>query len=425
MNKKLKEIKYEYSKLDNISKNLKDYFSKFFRGYLLCMSKFISSINNTYKYFYERIIINKYSDKNTIEDFTDFIYYFSNFNYIENENKLSDLIKYFEDYFSNNEYVDKKWQDNDNTLFEIKNGKLYQTNLIGHSTHVDECQNYYLKLIEKEKLTKFQYSNQKYLWFLKFRKNNLLEQNKDVFLDFFIKIFQKKEMKNLMIKIFPILSENYFINKEFISSFFDKIRAYNFKPNDKCSETISPTLDIYIKSYFDSNQLYESEICAMASFVIFLLHEFTNYLKIYIDNSKYKNSMDLCQFNNMGEYFETLIFGEVVFYINLFQALYILDENNYNKSFVNFKDDFMGCKNCQDMKIINNSFKKLKTFLKSLNIKTTISDIKKPDAFFNIRGQNNFFGFCSNNDKKGRNIDANELFKGTAFEFLINEKKNK
>ena len=428
VNTTLKDIKDEYFKLERIYNKLENYYNKFFRDYLLCMSKFISSINNTYKYFYERIIINKYSDKDNIEDFIDFIYYFTNFNYIENENKLSDFIKYFEDYFSNNEYKDKKWKDSDNNVFEIKNGKLIQTNLIGNSEHVDECENYCLKLIEKEKLTKFQYSNQKYLWFLKFKKNNLLEQNKKVLLDFFLNIFQKKEMKNLMIEVFPILEENYFINKKFIIEFFNKIRAYNFKPYDMCGETISPMLDVYIKSYFDSSQLYESEICALASFVIILLHEFAHYIRIYIykktGNTKYRKSIDLCNFKDIGEYLETLLFGKVVHYINLFQALYILDENNYAKNYVTFKKEFMECENSQNVKTIKESFNKMNTFLKRLNIKANVSNIENPNAFFNIKGRSNVFRLGFNNDKKGRPIDPNELFKGTAFEFLINEKNN-
>ena len=117
----LKDINNEYIKLDNINKNIEIYFIHFFRDYLCCMSYFISSIKNTYNYFYQRIIEDDCSDKENIADFIDFIYYIINFNYKENESKLNEVINYFENYFSEHNYENRKWKDSDNNNFEINN----------------------------------------------------------------------------------------------------------------------------------------------------------------------------------------------------------------------------------------------------------------------------------------------------------------
>ena len=82
------------------------------------------------------------------------------------------------------------------------------------------------------------------------KKNNILWKNKEVFLKFFQNILMKEEIKNLMIKIFPILNDKYFINENFVSEFFNKIRPYNFKPKGMCGETISPYIRCFYKKLF-------------------------------------------------------------------------------------------------------------------------------------------------------------------------------
>ena len=247
---------------------------------------------------------------------------------------------YFEDYFLENNYKNQTWKV-DYFEFSIKNSKLIQKDYINQFQSVENCEKYCLKLIEKEKLGKHEYINQKYLWFLEFRKNNFFEKNKKIFRDFFQNILKKEEMKKLFIYIFPYLEENSIINEEFINEFFDKIKTYNFIPEDSYGETISSTLDVYIKNYFEKNDNVEQDICAMASFIIIIFIELAHYIRIYIfkktGNPKYRKYMGLDQNSEIGEYFETLLFGKVIFGINLYQAVYLLNENNYNYSYNLFK----------------------------------------------------------------------------------------
>ena len=235
----------------------------------------------------------------------------------------------------------------------------------------------------------------------------------------------KEEIKNLLIKIFPILNDKYFINENFVSEFFNKVRPYNFKPKGMCRETISYTLDVYIKSYFNNNS-YESEICAIAYYILVILHEFAQYLKIFIykttGNTIYRKSFDLCKHKDIGDYFETFLFGKIVQHINLLQAIYILDENNYNKKYNQFAEEFLKWGNENVSKIIKDRFKEIIPLLKNLNIKSSTSKMEMNNETFNIKEQFNYFVLGVNNDKKGRPIDNKELFKNTPFEFIINKK---
>ena len=90
------------------------------------------------------------------------------------------------------------------------------------------------------------------------------------------------------------------------------------------------------------------------------------------------------------------------------------------------KNEFFNCENEKDIKKIKDSFKNVNNLLKSLNIKTNISDIRISSNLFNVKEKNKSFILGINKDNKiGRLIDTNELFKGTPFEFLINQEQNK
>ena len=61
--------------------------------------------------------------------------------------------------------------------------------------------------------------------------------------------------------------KNSSINDAFIEE------AFNFKPIDLSTKTISPILNINIKGYFEGDDNIESEICASSSYIILILHE--------------------------------------------------------------------------------------------------------------------------------------------------------
>ena len=53
-----------------------------------------------------------------------------------------------------------------------------------------------------------------------------------------------------------------------------------------------------------------------------------------------------------GRKMELLLFGKIINYLNIKQALYILNENNYNKNVYQFKEDFEKLSQTGEKKII-------------------------------------------------------------------------
>ena len=222
-----------------------------------------------------------------------------------------------------------------------------------------------------------------------------------------------------MKKIFPYLRVNYIVDKKFISDFFEKIRAYNFHPRIHCGETMFATLEIFIKGHFE-NTIPPSDICAVASYVIIIFHEFAHYMRLYLFNltrdETYRSSINLCENDDIGDYLETLLFGDKINFINLIQAIYILDENNYNDTYNSFKEGFEKIKNKNKNKTAKINLKNLKTLINRLNLNINESEKIEPSQNFSVKTGNSYFIIGNYNDKIGRPVDLKKIFKGTSFE---------
>ena len=418
MGRILQDLKDKNSMYENILRDLESFASNDFKKYLASLSILLKAIPKTLNYFNNKIVKSDDNNKEDIDDFIDFLYFISNYDFLSNFKKISEIIEYFESYFNDKndlKYINKKYNLNYH-YFEIKDNTLTQISQIGTKTKIVNINNYCIDLINKYQLYENAYLNQRYLWFLKFRKNNFLERNKKVFVEFFQNIFKEDSMKELMKNIFPYLKENYIINEKYISDFFENIRGYNFHPRIHCGETMLVTLDVFIKSYFEIAN-HSSDICAVASYVIIILHEFAHYTRLYILNltqdETYRNSRELCEENEIGDYLETLLFGEKMNVINLIQAIYILDENNYKNSYTIFKKEFEKIKADSNKKNNKINLKGVKGFIKKLNLNISEYEKKEPTKDFSIKTGNTYFIIGNYNDKCGRPVDLNEIFKGS------------
>ena len=417
----LNELKNQCLKYKNVLKNLEDYLSTYFTEYLYGLSILLKSIGNTLKYFTDRIINTEVRSGEDIDDFVDFIYFIFNYDWKLNFRKIEEIVDYMEKYFIstiNKQYENKTYKIG-NYNFKIKDNTLIQFSGRMTLINLENIDNYCLDLINKYKLCGNDYLNQKYLWFLKFRKNNYFEKNKKIFEEFFQTIFKKNSMKDLMKKIFPYLKQNYIINEKFISDFFKKIRAYNFRPKFHCGETITATLEVFVKGYFEMSDS-PSDICAVASYVIIIFHEFAHYTRIYLYNLTgdkiYRKSKGLCEQDEIGDYFEKLLFGEKSDIINLIQAIYLLDENNYNNNYELFAEGYQKIKNDVKNKTAKVNIKNTPGIIK--NLKLSVSQLGEIDFSkdFPVRTGNHNFIIGNYNDKGGRSADLNKIFAGTAFE---------
>ena len=186
-------------------------------------------------------------------------------------------------------------------------------------------------------------------------------------------------------------------------------------------------MNIYIKDYFEGKDDLNSEICALASYIILILHELALYIRIYIykktNREIYRKSFNLCINNEIGKYLEELLFGNVISSINLNQALFLLNIDNYQKPYKNFKENYQSFGENEIQENNFNDFEKAKVFLNELGLHPNEEDISKIPMMFQIKGDGSNFFLGYNNDKTGRSFDLKDIFAGTGFECLLNKNK--
>lgn len=423
----INELNNKLIKLTNILDNFGEYFTKFFQRYLCIFSDFLKLIPDTLNYFKQKILIKESANKKDLEEFDLFIFYIFNIDYLSNFNFLEDIAMSFEGYFKKNKIMnDINCQINGFT-YKIENNQLLQIDKYKEKLKLENANDYCFELIKKGSIKHSKYINQKYLWFFTFKDNNIFEKNKNIYKEFFKKIFKSDSIKNLFINIFPYLQDNFIINDNFIDEFFSKIKSFNFKPDCITAETISPVLNVYIKCYFEGSDNIECEVCAASCFIILIFHELAHFLRIYIykktGDKKYRESINLCSNDEIGEYLEQLLFGEIVNFINFYQAIFLLNIKNYNlesKIFISLFKNLGKDKN--EMKNFKKQFWETHKILTELGIKVNEHELSKSNISFPIKGGENYISLGINSDKTGRSADLSKIFKNTGFECLL--KKN-
>ena len=409
----------EFYKYQDILKNFEKYFSPFFEEYLYYLKTFLTKIPNTLQMFKNKKY-NQYNDNNdnniskiqiilNLKELDYFIFILFNYNFNLHYASMSNLILQFE--YTFNEKTNEIKNSNKFT-FEIKGEMLVQKFLEGTPKKLLNYKNYCIPLFQENSIYKNRYLNEKYLLFSSCQNNNIFAKYKNVYKNFFQQIFKKKCIKNLFSDIFPYLNENFFIDDAFIEDLFDnKINAYNFESRDFSAETISPQLKIYIKNYYEGDDTLECEICVFVAFIILIFHELAHYIRIYIfkitKEQKYKSSIDLCNEDEIGVYLEKLLFGDNINLINFYQAMFLLNINNYEMEYKEFSKNFQLLSH--DKNFIESKKEDLlnitecNNFLNKLDIKYENWNDNCGTNYLKIKGNKFYIGI--NNDKTGRPID--------------------
>ena len=266
--KKLNDLHFNLNKHIKCLDSFNDYFTKFYYKYLNNLKQFFNGIPNTLKYLQKL----NYSDKKNMIILNDFIYFLSNFDFETIDKK--EYIDYYETTF--NEFKVPN-------IYKIKENNLILNDL--YST-IKNYKNYNLNYYNFDYPKNMRFMYEKYVKYPLISENSLFNQYKVVYLNFFKQLFlnDNSYVKKLFIKTFPVLKDNYFINEDLLNYIFkEKIHIFNFQNNDFCGQTDSTTLNLYIKSNFSNNEdKIEVEICFFAAYIIIIIHELSQFIRIYI-----------------------------------------------------------------------------------------------------------------------------------------------
>ncbi len=271
---------------------------------------------------------------------------------------------------------------------------------------------------------------EKYVKFNLTSENSLFCKYKGEYLNFFKKIFLNDNscVKQLFIKTFPVLKDKYFINEDLLNYIFkEKIYIFNFKNNDFVGRTDSSTLNIYIKNNFENNEdKIEVETCVFAAYIIILIHEIANFIRLYIlkylDKKEYKSfEFDNIK-NDIGYFMEINLFGKILEKINVLEAIYIFNIDNYLQDKEDFLKGFINLeKNNNQILDVNQINENVKIFLKNIEIEG-LDKLTKLERYseLKIKGIENCLIIGKNNDK----LYFPERIK-EANEYLLKRYKNK
>lgn len=271
----------------------------------------------------------------------------------------------------------------------------------------------------KNDLDKNRFLYDEYIKFNLFQEKNLFNKYLNLYFNFFKSLFLNENscLKKLFKKTFPILNDNYFINESFLEYIFhNKIFVFNFHNPDFVGLTENSNLNISLKGNYrvGNKDEIETEICVFAAFIVILIHQLANYIRIYIFKhlslKEYKESFyyEEKEKPEIGRFIEKKLFGRVIEKMNILEALYILHIDNYlNKSDEEFLNGFI------KIKSKNNNEKteiKAQEFLASvdINIKNTKSININSELI--LKGESDCLNIGVNNDKCETRKVITELF---------------
>ena len=386
-NEKIKKLTQFELDLNNYIKCLNSFeyfFSDFYESYLFHLSIFLNKIPKTLKYLSKLDIIN-------VNILNDFIFFVSNYDFYEFD--YNELIDYYETTFD--EFIENK------EYCQIENNNL----IIYGKIIIENYNNYNLNYFNFSKSKKMIFKYEKYIKFNLISKESLFCKYKNIYLDFFKKLFleEKSCIKKLFINTFPVLKDKYFINEDLLNYIFNqKIHIFNFIADGFAGQTNPCTFNIYIKSNFDNNKAQiETQICFYAAYIIIIVHEIAHFIRLYIfkytGRKEYEKSFDIDDETktDLGFFIEKNLFGKIINEINILEAFYILDVEYYYKEINLFLKDFSNSKK-MDINQINNN---VKTFLNVFDIKNiNLNNINKNNNLL-IKGNNGYFTIGNNNDR--------------------------
>ena len=234
-----------------------------------------------------------------------------------------------------------------------------------------------------------------------------------------IKLFIKNILKSKVFKeIMEILYEdpNFISIEELIEYCDNTIKFIPFRSNKESALTDKFTNMTYIFSmdknienlgYFQKGLL--SSILKNSIIIEIIIHEISHKIYSLYFYSKNNNIPLLTPRKNenldgeSGQYFEILLFGKIINSLNIPEALFILNENNYNKSLTEFTigfnelkiEDLFGENNIfKEFNIIQTKFDKNNERENLQNIMIKAKDLiqNNKSCYIKINNKNDIFG---------------------------------
>jgi len=273
--------------------------------------------------------------------------------------------------------LEDRYCDFNLNLIKSKDPEKTNPRITTISLNEGKKENYEIKLDENICLENFKLNLYKPI---KLSNNNIEMKNYDEMEKYFKTIIDIEKVNKLLLKIFSsrVMKEAFemLYPKSFLFPFkneeealkyiIDNIHYVPYKSNEIGAFTDKFTLEVYyflqmITTSFNKNKLNDNEISliekifynshAVKANIFEMNHILDNLLFMHSNgvNSVEKIGKNDIDYNMIGINLEKLLFGRDLYKMTLSECIYILNENNYNKSLKDFIDLFLEI-NYQKMK---------------------------------------------------------------------------
>ena len=239
----------------------------------------------------------------------------------------------------------------------------------------------------------------------------LNEINKDLYLKDiknFLKVILKRKVFNEAFElVYGEENLHYFLNESILNEIIDNhIKFIPFLSYDNCGMTDRYTMDTYIfierKPIIynnignnNENKKLVEDALKIGRIISIIFHEINNiiysYLLYFYNNINYsfqkQKKIKISEFKERGFYMEYNLFGRIIESLNLKEAMYIMNIDNYNKDIKKFQKDFINLNGKSNINGVFSKFNVINQFdnydsIKSCIIKT--KNITKINPLENI-----------------------------------------
>ena len=229
------------------------------------------------------------------------------------------------------------------------------------------------------------------------------------------------------------LFENTIDNCKFYPFFYEKVGAYTLGRNNQLVFFVPNRSKIDEESLDLPENYYKYLLSNLSCFIYIEYHElFGHHLRTLlskITNMDYRSPRSsISNKNESGECIELLLFGSRIRFFSLKQSIFILDVNNYNQDFKEFREKFINIKNYSPSKQCQELFNEIGINISTINLSddtpiTSLFGFHEPIYLENDENTElPFLEDCTDNLYELNNIDVTYICK--SLNNLLNLKKN-
>ena len=274
---------------------------------------------------------------------------------------------------------------------EGKNAIIRGTCIFYYDTLQNLCKDNFIKYFKNNKIDKY---NDEDIYSFDYLSNKINKHVNDI-KDFLKIILKGKVFKESFCLLYGKDYLDFFSNESFLNEIINNhLQFIPFRSNDNCGMTDRFTIDSYTfienkpimyNNIDNENKKLVEDALKIGRAISISFHEINHniysYLLYFYNKIDYSfqtpRKSKICDYREGGFYMESILFGRIIENLNLEEAMYIMNSDNYNKDLKTFQKDFLNINKKSNINGIFSEFNKINNLINYDSIKNTTIQTKK------------------------------------------------